>query len=113
MRMLPAILLLALTACAGGGSAELAAAGKCACGGAMCGCIKPLCGGTRECGCAGTKLDCRCPAKLCKSAGTNACCSGTHADGAAKQRCNSHCACTSVKGACACSVSCACDWKRK
>ncbi|HEX7899993.1 MAG TPA: hypothetical protein VF950_19660 [Planctomycetota bacterium] len=90
----------------------LGAAGKCACGGAKCGCVKPLCGGTRACGCAGTKVDCQCAPKLCKSAGTYACCNGSHAQGG-KQRCDSTCACATTKGACACSASCACAWKNR
>lgn len=114
--LVPAILALAwLGGCAapeGGGSEELGAAGKCACAGKGCRCINALCGGTRSCGCSATGVDCRCPAKICKSAGTYACCSGTHAHGD-KQRCNTTCACTTVPGACACSVSCACGWKKK
>ena len=109
------LLFLSIPGCSsapeGSGGQTLEAAGKCACGGAGCTCIRGLCGGTRECGCAGTNVDCLCAKKICKSAGVNFCCSGSHADGG-KQRCNSTCACTDVKGKCACSVSCGCKWKR-
>lgn len=79
----------------------------CACGGDGCACIRPICGGTRACACAGRGTDCACSKKICRSAGVNYCCSGSHADGRL-QRCNGHCGCQHPKGSCACSASCGC-----
>jgi len=83
-----------------------------ACGGDGCHCIRPLCGGLRGCSCASQAVDCGCSKKICRFAGTNWCCFGSHED-AGKQRCQTTCDCKYEQDKCGCSVSCNCSKKKK
>lgn len=91
---------------------ELRTGTPCGCKGDGCGCVRPLCGGTRLCGCKAMLTDCACSRALCRFAGVEWCCSGSHADGEI-QRCQTTCSCKHPQGGCACTVSCTCSRREK